>query len=96
MQIAADVADQPWDNERHSALQCLTEFRNGRQAANSPYEAVQARASSRLTRLFSRAMEHARKPATKPAMWAKLFIRGTKPNMASTAVTRARRGQVSH
>jgi len=57
---------------------------------------VQARASSRLTRLFSRAMEHARKPATKPAMWAKLFIRGTKPNMASTAVTRARRGQVSH
>ncbi|KAA6429544.1 MAG: hypothetical protein FRX49_00936 [Trebouxia sp. A1-2] len=68
---------------------------DGRQAANSLFEAVQARASSRLTRLFSRAIEHARKPATKPAMWAKLFIRGTKPNMASTAVTRVRSGKVT-
>jgi hypothetical protein len=81
--------------ERHSAQQCLTEFCNGRQAANPLFEAVQARTSSRLTRLFSRAIKHARKPATKPAMWAKLFIRGTKPNMASTAVTRVRRGKVS-
>jgi len=73
----------------------LTEFCSGQQTTKSLFEAVQARASSTLTRLFSRAMEHARKPATKPAMWAKLFIRGTKPNMASTAVTRVRRGKVS-
>ena len=51
---------------------------------------------SKRTRLLSKATEQARKPATKPAMWAKLFIRGTKPKMASTAVTRASRGKVIH
>lgn len=50
---------------------------------------------TKLTRLFSRATEQARNPATKPAMWAKLFMRGTKPRMASTAVTKASKGKVN-